>query len=234
MSPPQNGCSPASASQSTTPTRPDVCSRRRGQPLQPLGRDVRERAGDVAERGQRVELGHLREPEVEEPHVDAVCLGEQDVRRLDVAVHDPACMRVRERLGDLGGHLDRGAVVELAGAHRLAQGAARDVLVGDVDVGRIARQREDPLAAGVAERRGGAGLALGPMAALSLAGDDLQGDVEAAPLVAREPDMAHSAGAEGLDRPVAAQEELVRMGRLRHPAFYVLARTFPLSSEGTR
>ena len=128
-------------------------------------------------------------------------------------MHDPACVGVRERLGDLAGHLDRGAVVELAGAQRLAQRAAGDVLVGDVDVGRIARQREDPLAARVAERGGGARLALGPMTALSLAGDDLQGDVEAAPLVAREPDMAHSAGAERLDRPVAAQEELVRMGR---------------------
>ena len=198
---------------------PHVGGRCRGKSLQPLGRDVRERARDVAERGQRVELGHLREPEVEEPHVDARRLGEQHVRRLDVAVDDPAAVRVRERVGDLAADLERCAVVELAGAQRLAHRASRHVLVGDVDVGRVAREREDALAARVAERGGGAGLALGPVAALALAGDDLQGDVEAALLVAGEPDMAHSARAEGADRPVPAQEELVRKGRLGHAAF---------------
>ena len=43
----------------------------RSAPLQPLGRDVGERPGNVAERGQRVELRHLCEAEVEQPHVDA-------------------------------------------------------------------------------------------------------------------------------------------------------------------
>ena len=51
--------------------------------------------------GERVELGHLRQPEVEQPHVDLAGLGEQDVRRLHVAVDDPAPVGVRERLGDL-------------------------------------------------------------------------------------------------------------------------------------
>ena len=100
-------------------------------------------------------------PKSSSAHVDPVRLGEQDVRRLDVAVDDPAAVGVRERLGDLGGDLDRVAVVELAAAQRLAQRAARDVLVGDVDVRRVAREREDPLAALVAQRGGGAGLALG-------------------------------------------------------------------------
>ena len=198
---------------------PHVGGRCRGQSLQPLRRDVRERSRDVAERGQRVELGHLRQPEVEEPHVDVRRLGEQHVRRLDVAVDDPAAVRVRERVGDLAAHLERGAVVELSGAERLAHRASRHVLVGDVDVGRVTREREDALAARMAERGGGAGLALGAVAALALAGDDLQGDVEAALLVAGEPDMAHSARAEGADRPVPAQEELVRKGRLGHAGF---------------
>src|SRR5690349_23431311 len=38
-------------------------------------------------------------------------------------------------------------VVELAAAHRLAQRAAGDVLVGDVDVRGIPRERQDALAA---------------------------------------------------------------------------------------
>jgi len=41
-----------------------------GQPLQPFRRDVGERSRDVAEPGERVELGHLGEPEVEQAHVD--------------------------------------------------------------------------------------------------------------------------------------------------------------------
>ena len=98
---------------------PHVGGGRGRQPLQALGRDVGERAGDVAERGQRVELGHLGEAEVEQPHVDLVrlrveVLGEEDVRRLDVAVDDPLAVGVRERLRDLRGDLDRRRVVELA------------------------------------------------------------------------------------------------------------------------
>src|SRR3954465_7916986 len=57
------------------------------------------------------------------------------------------------------------------------------------------------------------------MAALAFPGDDLQPDVEAAALVPGEPHMAHPARAEGADRPVTAQEEIMRKGRLGHPAF---------------
>jgi hypothetical protein len=131
---------------------PDVGRRGRGQPLQPLRGDIRERAGDVAERGERVELRHLREPEVEQPHVDVRRLGEEDVGRLHVAVDDPAAVRVRERLRDLAAHLEGGAVVELAAAQRLAHRATGHVLVRDIDVRRVAREREDALAARVAER----------------------------------------------------------------------------------
>ena len=74
-------------------------------------------------------------------------LCQQDVRRLHVAVHDPAPVRMRERLRDLRGDLDRGCVVQLAGAHRLAHRAARHILVGDVDMRRVARERDDALAA---------------------------------------------------------------------------------------
>ena len=129
----------------------------------------------------------------------------------------PLRVRVCERLGDLRGHLDRGLVVELARAHRLAQRAAGDVLVGDVDVRRVARERQDPLAPRVAEGGGGARLALGPVARLALPRDDLQRDVEAAALVARQPDVAHPAGAERPERPVPAEEEVAGESRGGHP-----------------
>ena len=141
--------------------RPDVRGGCRDEPLQALGGDVGERARDVAERRQRVELRHLGQAEVEQPHVDLVRLGEQDVRRLDVPVDDAAAVRVPQRLGDLGADLERVAVDQRAAPQRLAHRAARDVLVGDVDVRGVARQREDPLAAIVAERGRCAGLALG-------------------------------------------------------------------------
>ena len=102
VSPPQNGCSPASASQSITPTRPDVGRGRRGAAVQPLGRDVGERARDVAERGQRVELRHLRETEVEQPHVDRC--PDSASRTFDGLTSRwtmPLRVRVCERLGDL-------------------------------------------------------------------------------------------------------------------------------------
>ena len=116
---------------------PDVGRRGRDGAAQPLRGDVGERAGDVAECGQRVELRHLREPEVEQPDVDRVGLGEQHVRRLHVAVDDSAAVGVGERVADLRRDLDRRTVVELSGSHRLAQRAPRNVLVGDVDVRRV-------------------------------------------------------------------------------------------------
>jgi hypothetical protein len=66
------------------------------------------------------------------------------------------------------------------------------------------------------QRRCGARLALGSVAGLALAGDDLQRDVEAALLVAREPHMAHPAGAEGAQRPVTAEEEVMLKRSRRH------------------
>ena len=137
-------------------------------------------------------------------------LGEEHVRRLDVAVDDPAAMGVRERIRDLRRDLDRGAVVDLAGAQRLPQRAPRDVLVGDVDVRRVARQRDDPLAALVSQGCGRAGLALGAVARLAFARDDLQRDVEAGSLVAREPHVAHAARAERPERAVPAEKEVMR------------------------
>ena len=116
---------------------PDVARRAGLLAAQPLGRDVRERARHVADRRQRLGLVELREPEVEQAHRDAVALGQQHVRGLHVAVDDPAPVRMCKAVEDLRRRLDRLAVTQVAGAHRLAQRAAADVLVGDVDVAGI-------------------------------------------------------------------------------------------------
>ena len=104
------------------------------------------------------------------------------------------------------------AVAELAGAQRLAQRAAGDVLVGDVDVAAVAGERVDPLAARMPQRGGGRRLALGARGRLALARDDLQRDVEAALLVAREPDVTHPARAQRPERSVPSEDELLREG----------------------
>jgi hypothetical protein len=172
--------------------RPDVGGRRRLLAVEPLGRDIGERSGHVAHGGERVELGHLGEPEVEEAHVDPVGLAEEDVGRLHVAMDDPAAMGVRERVEHLRSGFDGSAVVELARRERLAERAAGDVLVGDVDMPRVARERVDALAARMAERGGGAGLTLGALGDPAFPDHHLQRDVQAVALVAREPHVAHA------------------------------------------
>ena len=88
IEPRQNGCRPASASQSITPTAQTSAAGGRLLAREPLGGDVRERSGHVALLGQRLGLGHPRKAEVEDAHGDPVAVGEQDVRRLDVPVQD--------------------------------------------------------------------------------------------------------------------------------------------------
>src|SRR5581483_8672689 len=103
---------------------------------------------------------------------------------------------------------------------RLPERATRDVLVRDVDVTRVAREREDPLAARVTERRRGTRLALRARGRLPLARDDLERHVEPRLLVAREPHLPHPARAERPQRPVAAEDELPCDCGGSHPAQY--------------
>ena len=66
------------------------------------GADVGERSGNVALGGQGLGLLDLGEAEVEHLRVNAAALRQQDVRRLDVTVDDPAPVCVRQGLEDLG------------------------------------------------------------------------------------------------------------------------------------
>ena len=172
-----------------------------------LGRDVRERAGDVALRGERLGFGHAREAEVENPDGYAPAVGEQDIRGLDVPVQDsgPVCMG--EAVADLRAGLDRGAIVELTGAERLPERATRHEFVRDVDVAGIPRERVGAEAARMAQLRGRLGFPLGACGGLPLAGDDLEGDLEPRLLVPHEPDRPRAAAAERAQRPVPAEHE---------------------------
>ena len=123
-------------------------------------------------------------------------------------MEDSRAVRVGEPLADLRPGLDRGGIVELAGPQRLAEGAARDVLVDDVDVPLVPRKRVRTEACRVAQARRRRGLALRAGGCLALARDDLESDIEAVLLVADEPDRAGTAAAERPERAVPAEDEL--------------------------
>ncbi len=94
----------------------------------------------------------------------------------------------------------------------------------------VARERVDPLAARMAERRRGASLALGALGDPALARDHLQRDVQAVALVAREPDVAHPTRTERPKRPVASEDQVMRERR-GHVGFYFAPRRSPFSAE---
>ena len=123
-------------------------------------------------------------------------------------MEDPGRMGMRKAVADLRAGLDRIVVGQLSRAQRLAVRLARDVLVRDVDVPRVAAESVRAQASRMAQLRRGLGLALGPHGRLALARDDLQRDVEAGPLVTGEPDRARAAAAERPQRPVAVEDEL--------------------------
>src|SRR5207302_8225690 len=131
---------------------------------------------------------------------------EEDVGRLDVAVDDPARLRVRETLEHLRPGLDGVAVTQLTGPERVAKRPPGCVLVRHVDVPRVASARVGAEAALVPQPRRDLCFALGPLAGLPVTRDDLQGDVEAGSLVAGEPDGARAAAPERPQRPVAVED----------------------------
>src|SRR5213079_3168031 len=149
---------------------------------------------------------HPCEPEVEYPHRHVLALGEEHVRRLDVTVEDAGRVSVRERLADLRAGLDRVAILERAGPQRLPHGPAGNELVRDVHVPRIARKGVRAQAGRVAQARRGGGLALGARRGLALAGHDLEGEDQPAPL-RRERSIRHWSGHVGRRRVISSLAE---------------------------
>ena len=105
-------------------------------------------------------------------------------------------VRVREAVEHLCGDLDGVAVGDAAAAEELAQRAAGDVLVGDVDVTVVAAEPVGADAALVPQARRRLHLPHRTCGALPLARDDLERDLEPRALVAGQPDGARSAATE--------------------------------------
>jgi hypothetical protein len=145
-----------------------------------------------------------------------VVVGQQHVRRLDVAVPYPGPVRRHQGGQDLQADLGGAARFQRAlGGHHLLQRAGRHVLHDDpgAAVGLEDVVHLDHM--GVAQPGRGAGLAQrAPLHRVPLAGhqlrwqdDLLDRDVAVERLVAGEPDFAHAAPAERVAQPVAAGEQ---------------------------
>jgi hypothetical protein len=206
--------------------RIDVGGGRDRAPLHLLRAGVQRRHQSQARRrrldagGQQRALEELGDAEVEQAR-HAVG-GDQDVRRLDVAMHHQVLMRVLHRGTDLAEEVDPGIDSETMAVAVLVDGLPADVLhdeVGPPVVGVAAVQESrDP---GVVER--GQDLAFGAepcreVGAVRSVGQDLEGDLLLVDVVGAHRDVhrAHAALAEhGLHRVVAdpPADERRRRGR---------------------
>ena len=197
--------------------RPDVGRRSGRLAREALRGDVRERPRNVAGGGERLLLADERQAEVEDADVDVRAVGEEDVGRLHVAVDDPAAVRVGEAVEDLSGRLDRRLVVQLAALEGVTERSSGDVLVGDVDVTIVARERERAEARGMLQLRRGGRLALGARSGAPRAGHDLECDLALFALVEGVPNGAHPAASQRLEQPVPAEHQRRRGSVNRRP-----------------
>ena len=131
--------------------RADVAARVAAAAEQPLGRHVGGRSHDLAGLGlaRFVALQRLGKPEVDE-HGREVVLHD-DVVELEVAVHDLLPVRVRERIGELGGDLEHLDKLGLLVVEMVVEIDARDVIHGEVIDVVLHRDFVDVYDAGVRE-----------------------------------------------------------------------------------
>ena len=189
--------------------RPDVGRLGRQRAGKAFRRDVGERPGHVALRGQGLGLLDLGEAEVEHlrretPRPSASRTFDGLTSRWTIP-RPCACARA-SRIWAQASIADASSSSPLR--KRLAEGPARHVLVGDVDVLRVAAEPVGALAGRMAQARGGLGLPLGSGRRLPLPRHDLEGHVEPVLLVAGKPDRAGTAAPQRPQRPVAAEDEL--------------------------
>ena len=158
-----NGWPAASASQSITPTDQTSLAGVPSFSLEPLGRDVGQRARHVAGGGKGLRSSICARPKSSRRTEIASSVREQDVRGLDVAMDDSA-PRARAPARPAPAPSPRRSCPRARRGESPRGTCARDVLVRDIDVAPspakswARRQRS-------CRSRGGAGLALGARAA---------------------------------------------------------------------
>ena len=187
-----------------------------------LRRHVRQRADEAGERADRSRHARhivgsgdrrraaLRHAEVE--HFHPASRRHHDVRRFDVAMHEPEAMRLAQRIGDLFRDVERLIDVHDAAPDQSRQGGAFDVLHRDVRhqlpvvlgfAGFV-----DNRDVGVIQRRGGARLveqAADAAGRRRIRAQRLQGDDAAKQEILRAIHLAHAARAEAIKNPVVGE-----------------------------
>jgi hypothetical protein len=133
-------------------------------------------------------------------------LGDEDVARLDVAVHHATRVRVGQRVAQGDADEQDVAVGEGALGDEVGQRRPADQLRDEVDRARVAPRLEERDDARVPQAGGREALALGPRGGRSVVhGDPLHRDGAPEMLVARHPDHAEATRAEPVLEPVAAE-----------------------------
>jgi hypothetical protein len=121
-------------------------------------------------------------------------------------MHDGRGMRGRERIGDLGRQPQRALGRERSGGDKLGEGAALDVLHGDVVQTGVGIDLIDGQDAGVVQSGSGLGFPEEAPPPVGVAGplgtDDLERRQAAEPFVPGLVDDAHAALAHGLENTV--------------------------------
>ena len=205
---PQNGWRPDRASQSRTPTAQTSLSGVASSPARRSGAMYASVPGTSPTAVSVSAPSNWASPKSSRRDGDLVAVLEEDVRRLHVSVHDSGPVGVRQGVQYLRRDLDDVLVRDRLGAQHLAQRPPGHVLVGDVDVARVVPDVVRAHAAVVTQPPGGERLALGAGSGLPLPRDDLERDVQAAPLVEGEPDRAGAAAPERAHGAIAAEDEL--------------------------
>ncbi len=164
-----------------------------------LGREVGRRAGDHAGLGEGGVGPGAGDAEVGD--LGLAVGGDQDVRRLDVAVDDPAVVGRGERVGDLGDQAGGGVRGERTLLlDDLREVAALDVLHDEPVLVAVDREVEDGHDVGVVEGRRVTRLALGALEVgrgpTGREPDALEGHLAAEDLVVPAPHDAHAAAAD--------------------------------------
>ncbi len=134
--------------------------------------------------------------------------GDEDIRRLDVAMNDAAGVRGVEAIRDFDAELEDTVERQRSARDLVLQRPAIEQLHDDEPLGAVLADVVDGADVWMVERRGDAGLALEPIQRLGIAGQigrqELQRDLAAQTHVFGAIDDAHAAGAEALENLVMA------------------------------
>ena len=160
--------------------------------------------------------GELGQPEVQHLHLPAP--GDEDVRRLDVAVQDPVSMRGVEGVGHLHGDVEQGTELEGPAVQSLVERLALEQLHGQVALSGFFVKAVHGADVRVIERGGRARLTPEPLerfgGGCAPRGQDLDGDLAPEPRVLRAIHDTHAARPELIGD--AVMPESLANQRTRH------------------